>query len=104
MNLLALHDTEKLIDVARSHGVTYLALFGSAARGEDRTDSDIDLAVRFGRRVSLFDLVDLQLSLQKILAHTVDLIPLDDVYSFMAETLSRDQIVLYDAVNGTDIR
>jgi len=103
MNLPALHDTEKLIDVARFHGVTYLALFGSVARGEDRADSDIDLAVRFGRRVSLFDLVDLQLSFQKILARTVDLIPLDDAYSFMAETFNRDQIVLFDGTNETNI-
>jgi len=96
MSRLALQDTDQLVDIARDRGVTYLALFGSTARDEARADSDVDLAVRFGRRVTLFDLVDLQLHFQKILARSVDLIPLDDIYSFMRDSLNRDQIVLYD--------
>lgn len=103
MKLLALDDTQKLVDTARSHGVTYLALFGSVARGEARADSDVDLAVRFGRRVSLFDLVELQLSFQKILDRSVDLIPVDDVYTFLHDKIKRDQIVLYDAANETNV-
>lgn len=99
MNRLTTQDTQQLVDIARSHGVTYLALFGSVARGEERPDSDVDLAVRFGRRVTLFDLVDLQLRFQKILARSVDLIPLDDIYSFMHDSLNRDRVVLYDAAN-----
>lgn len=99
MSLIDLHDTVKVIDVARAHGVTYLALFGSVARGEEDGDSDVDIAVRFGRRVSLFDLVDLQLSLQQILSRSVDLIPVDDVYSFMLDQIKRDQIVLFDVAN-----
>jgi len=34
-----------LIAVAESHGATNLRVFGSVARGEDRSDSDIDLLV-----------------------------------------------------------
>jgi len=89
MTGLAAQDIQQLVEIARFHGITYLALFGSAARGEERPGSDIDLAVRFGRRVTLFDLVDLQLRFEKVLARTVDLIPLDDIYSFM-----RDSVVI----------
>lgn len=98
---LAAQDTQQLVEVARFHGVTYLALFGSVARGEERSESDVDLAVRFGRRVTLLDLVDLQLRFEKILARSVDLIPLDDIYSFMRDSLNRDRIVLYDATHET---
>lgn len=88
----------KLVDLARSSGLTYLAVFGSVARGEAGPESDVDLAVRFGRRMTLFDLADLQSRFQEILQKPVDLIPMDNVYPFMLESLGRDQIVLLDAM------
>lgn len=39
---------EKLIEIAKARGITYLALFGSVARSEATPESDVDLAVRFG--------------------------------------------------------
>jgi len=48
---LHLADTEvdeaKLADLCRRYQVRELSLFGSAARGEMRPDSDIDLLVEF---------------------------------------------------------
>ena len=35
--------------VLRRRGVRHLAVFGSVARGDDRPDSDIDLAVEIAR-------------------------------------------------------
>jgi predicted nucleotidyltransferase len=46
--------------IAKQHGVIHLALFGSYARGEARSDSDVDLYARFGRPVSLFEMLRLQ--------------------------------------------
>jgi predicted nucleotidyltransferase len=42
------------------YGVGALFLFGSAARGEAREDSDIDPIVDFTRPVGLFDFIGLQ--------------------------------------------
>ncbi len=44
-------------EVAQRHGFTDLALFGSAARGNDRPDSDIDLLVQPTRGTDLFDML-----------------------------------------------
>lgn len=88
----------RLIELAHEAGLTYLAIFGSAARGEARPDSDVDLAVRFGRRITLFGLVDLKRQFQEIVKKPVDLIPVDDIYPFMRESLERDSIVLLDTV------
>ena len=43
----------------RARGVTHAALFGSRARGEDRSDSDIDIMVEVDpdARIDLFDYV-----------------------------------------------
>jgi predicted nucleotidyltransferase len=42
--------------IASRHHASRVRLFGSAARGDDRPDSDIDLLVDFDEGSSLFDL------------------------------------------------
>lgn len=52
----------RLAQTCRRYGVKRLAVFGSAARGELRADSDVDLLVEFmpASRTSAFDLARLQ--------------------------------------------
>ncbi len=45
MKQLKQHDLQSLVDALRRFGVVYAVVFGSAARGELRADSDIDIAV-----------------------------------------------------------
>lgn len=59
--------------VAR-HGGQRVRLFGSVARGEERTDSDIDLLVDFAPGSSLFDLQHLSQDLEALLGHRVDVV------------------------------
>ena len=46
----------------RARGVCSLAVFGSTARGEARSDSDVDLLIELeeGRRITLFDLSEIK--------------------------------------------
>jgi predicted nucleotidyltransferase len=39
--------TEKIADICRRYGVQEMAIFGSAARGDMRPDSDVDVLVEF---------------------------------------------------------
>jgi len=59
--------------VRRHHGVR-ASLFGSAARGDDTDDSDIDFLVEFEAGSSLFDLMDLQEALEQLLGVSVDVV------------------------------
>ena len=43
---------EDVLEVAQRHGVTSMRVFGSVARGEESAESDIDLLVTTGPRVS----------------------------------------------------
>jgi predicted nucleotidyltransferase len=63
-------------DLCRRYQVRELSLFGSAARGEMRPDSDIDLLVEFlpEAEVDLVDHAGLMLDLARLLGRKVDLV------------------------------
>lgn len=64
---------EKVLPLLKRAGVLKSSIFGSAARGEDRPDSDLDILVELPEGASLFDLFDLQEKLQNVLGRRVDL-------------------------------
>lgn len=50
-----------------------LALFGSMARGDESSESDIDILVEFNQPVG-FEIVDLAEELETLLKHKIDLV------------------------------
>ena len=71
---------EEVISILRSHradlenrGVKSLALFGSTARGDSRPDSDVDLLVDFSVALGLFEFIELEQYLERLLGCPVDL-------------------------------
>lgn len=60
-------------ELATQYGVSSLALFGSVARDEATSTSDVDLLVEFDRPVGLFGLFALQDHLEKLFECPVDL-------------------------------
>lgn len=95
--------TAELIRLAQQHHLTFLAVFGSTARGTATPHSDVDLAVQFAHPVDLLTFVGIQLEMGQLLGREVDLIPLDNVYDFMRETIQRDLIVLYEKCDQPSI-
>ncbi|HVC56785.1 MAG TPA: nucleotidyltransferase domain-containing protein [Stellaceae bacterium] len=79
------HPTGELIlEMLRAHepellaaGICHLSLFGSAARGEDDRESDIDLAAELDpdAQIGLFELAALERRLSTLLGRSVDLLP-----------------------------
>ena len=76
-------DREHVIKMLRAHerqlkesGIVRLSLFGSTARGDAGPNSDVDLMAAFDetRRISLFDIVGMELDLSDMLGCKVDLI------------------------------
>ena len=69
MNTVALpFDTPQLIEICRKNDVAMIGVFGSVARGEATTQSDIDLLVRFSKGKSLLALVALERQISTVLA------------------------------------
>jgi uncharacterized protein len=69
-------DEVKLSDLCRQYRVRELSFFGSAARGEMRPDSDIDMLVEFlpDANIDLVDYAGLMLDLSHLLGRKVDLV------------------------------
>ena len=65
----------ELLEVLRRHGVTNPEVFGSAARGDDREDSDLDLLLDFAPGTSIIDIIGIQHELEDLLGVPVDLVP-----------------------------
>ncbi|MFZ2202347.1 MAG: nucleotidyltransferase family protein [Microgenomates group bacterium] len=77
-------------------GITYLGLFGSTARGENTPSSDIDLLVDFNKTKTLFDLSDVQSSLEAILGKKVDLVLKNRVKKHLLPYIQKDLTTVYE--------
>jgi predicted nucleotidyltransferase len=68
-------DQETVESFCRRHSIRRLSLFGSALREDFRPDSDIDLLVDFEprARVGLFQMVEMEDELSRLLGRRVDL-------------------------------
>lgn len=65
---------ERQREIARQFGVKRLSLFGSAARGELREDSDVDVLVEFDGPATFDGYFGLKDHLESLLGRTVDLV------------------------------
>ena len=69
-------------------------LVGSYARGEQKKNSDIDILIEIpkGRKFSLFDLVGVQLDLEKILGKKVDILTYDSIYHLLRKKILNEEV------------
>ena len=91
---------KKISEFCRRWGVVEFSLFGSALRDDFRPDSDVDVLVTFSRQaqISLFDLVQMKLDLEKIFHRPVDIIEKDALENpFRKREILRTAQVIYAA-------
>jgi hypothetical protein len=80
--------------LALAHGAHSVELFGSAARGEERPESDIDLLVELDRGRSLLDLIALGNDLEEAFGRRVDVIEKSAAKARVRESARRDGVKL----------
>ena len=68
---------DEIYALARQHKAEKLWVFGSVARKEERTDSDVDFLVEFKDGASLLDQGGMSYHLGKVLGRSVDVVDYD---------------------------
>ncbi len=82
--------------IAASYGVDKLYLFGSRARGDQRSDSDYDFLISKGEVQTLFLHAALWQALEDALQSSVDLITDSSDDRELIENARKDGILLYE--------
>jgi len=87
---------QQMIPFFASHGIKKAALFGSAARGQNTVQSDIDLVVSFGRKYDLLDIVGLKQDLEEAFHIPFDVITYEALQGdAFAKAVYADERVIY---------
>ena len=72
---------DEILALAAEAGARNVRVFGSAARGDDREESDLDLLVDWTPQTSLFDVGGLITDLQELLGKRVDVISPEQLHA-----------------------
>jgi predicted nucleotidyltransferase len=91
--------TESIAAICRKYSVKELAVFGSAARGEMRLDSDVDILVEFQPEawLGLIEFSAMERELADLFARKVDLVSKRGLKPRVRPHVLRDARVLYAA-------
>ncbi len=91
LNSLIERHRDSILALVKHHKGRSIAVFGSVARGDATSDSDIDFLVQFESSSSLLDLIHLEEALRQELGIDVDVIS-------AGALLDRDDAILRDAI------
>lgn len=86
--------SEIISPIAKEMGVEKVYLFGSYARGEATSDSDVDLLIDSGRIDSYFGIGKLYSRLNRALEKDLDIVPTDADPKFI-DKISSDLVLVY---------
>ena len=89
-------DKERLTELCKKHGVAVLKIFGSAARGDEGPDSDIDMVIEFRDRKGLLELVGLEIELSEALGRKVDLVTEASLSPYIRDRILSSASVIYE--------
>ncbi len=87
-----------ILDYFKTFNLQRLGIFGSYARGEQNSNSDIDLLVKFKETPSLLQLIKIENDLCKKLGFKVDLITEDSIKNKIIKAqIKQDLKIIYYA-------
>src|SRR5258708_23684205 len=94
---LSLQDKVMLQSFFASKPVKKAYLFGSYARNEAMSDSDIDLLVEldYSQRIGL-GFIQMQFDLEKLLRRKVDLVSDDGLSKYIKPYVDKEKILIYE--------
>jgi predicted nucleotidyltransferase len=86
---------EKIINFLKNEGAKKISIFGSYLRGEEKSESDIDIIVEFSERKSLLELVRMERELSEVLGIKVDLLTEKSISPYLIDLIKKEMKVIY---------
>lgn len=86
---------QKTTPILKQYRVKKAAVFGSVARGEQTTISDVDILVDMPEHSRLFDFFALQTDLEEVLSYKVDLVDADMIRPRLKPYIEKDLKYFY---------
>lgn len=81
--------------ILKENDVEFAGLFGSYARGEEKSGSDIDILIRFKEPKGLFEFVGLERKLSEVLHRKVDLVTESGLCRHIKDNVLKDLQPIY---------
>ena len=81
-----------IVPILKSSGVRRASIFGSAARGEMRRRSDIDILVDIPKAIGLLEFVAIKLRLEEALRRKVDLVEYGAIKAALKREILKDEV------------
>ena len=89
------YDKQQLNKMCKENSISYLALFGSYARGEETFESDVDLLIDYSDSKSYFDHVRIERRLEELFNRNVDLVTRRSLHPYIKDYVYNDLKTLY---------
>jgi predicted nucleotidyltransferase len=83
---------KRIIPILNKHAIRKAGIFGSYARQQESQESDIDIVVELGKKISLLDLAGIKLELEDALNMKVDLLEYEAVKPSLQAIIDKEQI------------
>jgi predicted nucleotidyltransferase len=93
----AIAKLKRCAEAVKARGATSLYLFGSAARDEATTESDLDLFIDYdsNKKFSLVDLVSIKLLIEDALGVEVDVTTRDSLHPMLREEIELSAVRVF---------
>ena len=83
----------KIVNILKKNNVNRAGIFGSYSRGEQKKDSDIDMAVEINDKdMSLLGFIGLKLKLEDILGKKVDLVEYSVIKPLIKKSILKGEV------------
>jgi hypothetical protein len=84
-----------IISILVRHGIKKILVFGSYARNEATSNSDLDLIVEFPEGSSLLDHIGIEFELSETLKMKIDLLSQNGISPYIKDKIMKEAIVIY---------
>lgn len=85
---------ELILGVLKKHPIKKAAIFGSFARNEANSNSDIDLLIESNQPITLFDVLRLENELMKATSRKIDIVEFSAIKKSIRANVLKDAIII----------